>query len=651
MKRMRSDLKDQQAPISSRQNKEEWGPLRFYGSDAVNGADGPWSDASMGSLYTRIGATASIFFKASETDTTQDWVEVASRSALPISLWGAAGDGVTDDTAAFVAAFGVGSTGQSIALQSNAVYKITSDVTVVAGVYVLGNHAKISYQPPSGTTGYCFKVSASNVSFYQLRFDGSSMPTADQLVNFYGIHFNGTALARLANVRVIDCEFDDMEADGAWTAGGTNPSSIGTHAVYAQYCDGVTINNNRMDTLSASAVFITHCTHIRICHNNINDTLWYSINLERDISDAFVFDNTITGTRTRCRYWGASIQTAGNNGAGETIKNVVISKNHCYGKHSYGTVILVSSTAGALCEGNVTDEITSGVTATLVSHVRAQTDAVGDAADTPCTGVVITNNILRAGGVGQRAIYADNYLGSTYATGLTVTNNHCFSPDATHYFQAGVSVHGQAAGYRNITIADNYVEAIPQNESPNAAIGLVATSAAGWVYDVTIRNNVARFIGTADQSWHIGLGIGGYVDRVCLGGNHWKGFKYGARKFTDSGDIVQGLENDIFVDNVTARTLGWTVPTLTVNEPQPSVANGTLFKTANTQATLIANLLGGLQGQRVTIIIADTYTTFDFSGTVMEGNAGVDWPPGVGDHLECVFDGTNWYCECHDNTL
>ncbi len=93
-----------------------------------------------------------------------------------------------------------------------------------------------------------------------------------------------------------------------------------------------------------------------------------------------------------------------------------------------------------------------------------------------------------------------------------------------------------------------------------------------------------------------------------------------------------------------------TVQTFTDADATPSVAAGTVFKTANTGATTITALDGGSNGQFIYILINDANTTIDFTGTNLKGNAGVDWSPTTGDSMECFFISPNWYCRISDNT-
>jgi hypothetical protein len=90
--------------------------------------------------------------------------------------------------------------------------------------------------------------------------------------------------------------------------------------------------------------------------------------------------------------------------------------------------------------------------------------------------------------------------------------------------------------------------------------------------------------------------------------------------------------------------------TFTDQDATPDVSAARNFKTANTAATTITMFDGGTAGQEIVVVIGDALTTIDFTGTNLKGNGGADWSPASGDHLRATFDGTDWYCECFDNT-
>jgi len=93
------------------------------------------------------------------------------------------------------------------------------------------------------------------------------------------------------------------------------------------------------------------------------------------------------------------------------------------------------------------------------------------------------------------------------------------------------------------------------------------------------------------------------------------------------------------------------ISTLTPDSATPSVAAGNIFKTANTVPTTYTNFTNSIEGQTIKVIFGDSNTTVDFTASNLKGNAGVDWSPAIDDHMTCIFDGTNWFCDISDNTV
>jgi len=94
------------------------------------------------------------------------------------------------------------------------------------------------------------------------------------------------------------------------------------------------------------------------------------------------------------------------------------------------------------------------------------------------------------------------------------------------------------------------------------------------------------------------------------------------------------------------------VVTFTSLDATPDVSGGRVFKTANAGATTITDFDLGKEGKTIQVIIGDANTTFDFTASSLRGNAGVDWVPGVDDHMTCVQDDAGvWFCDISDNTV
>jgi hypothetical protein len=577
-----------------------------------------------------------------------------------VLAYGALGDDIGDDTIAINAAIAACAAGDTLWFPPGLTYKVTARINLNKALTVLARGATIDMAFASNdANGQLFFVTASDVHIIGGTVDGSNLSPDAQTVSYYGVMIHATAGNEISKISIMGMKFHDMEAQGAWGAGGTIPNtSYASHAIYCHYANDVMIAFNEFDTIAGAAILIHHCSRMRIIHNDINDTLWYSIDLDRSVDGIYIADNTIAGTRSMCRYWGGSINLAGNNGAGETIRNITIAHNHIRGTHSYGNAIVINSSIGVLCIGNDTKDIVSGTAVLALAHITVQSEYIGGTDNLSCIGVVIADNVLSAGGVQQRGIWAANSDDNitpleTIAKGLIIRGNQFISPDSNHYFITGIVVLGYKSGYQNVVITDNYIEILPQNISLTGAIVLYGVSTTGWVYDVVIKNNIARSIIAAPaENYEYGLHINAYSDRIYLGGNVWKNFTYGARKFSNSGNVVLGIEDDSFPD-CTYTTSGFTIPTFAAGDTTPSIVGGRVFKTANTAESpaLISMLDGGVVGQTVKIIIADAYTDIDFTGTLLRGHGGVNWTDcTTGDHMICTYDGTYWYCDVSDNT-
>jgi len=86
-------------------------------------------------------------------------------------------------------------------------------------------------------------------------------------------------------------------------------------------------------------------------------------------------------------------------------------------------------------------------------------------------------------------------------------------------------------------------------------------------------------------------------------------------------------------------------------DAHPSVeTDQKLYVYDSTNVITVTNFHDGYIGQRITVVFYDDNKTIDFTGASLYGNEGVDWDPEINDHMTCVFDGSNWYCDISDNT-
>ena len=156
---------------------------------------------------------------------------------------------------------------------------------------------------------------------------------------------------------------------------------------------------------------------------------------------------------------------------------------------------------------------------------------------------------------------------------------------------------------------------------------------------LTIDGGVRLNDGTVASS-QSGLKVDANSMRVTYG-DVWNGYT------TPIDDVADGSAKK----HVQMRSpLASALHTIVGSDATPSVALSNLFLTANGSSTTITMFDDGFTGQEITVIVNDTNTTIDFTGTNLLGNVGVDWSPTTGDHMTCVYDGTNWHCRVSDNT-
>jgi len=121
-----------------------------------------------------------------------------------------------------------------------------------------------------------------------------------------------------------------------------------------------------------------------------------------------------------------------------------------------------------------------------------------------------------------------------------------------------------------------------------------------------------------------------------------------------SGEVTE-ITNDMITDERPAfiGVVDSQLWNFSDGDATPSVAKKTFFQTQNTASAGVTITMfdDGVVGQRIWVLIGDDLTTIDFTGTNLKGNGGVDWNPSDGDHMVCIFDGTDWYCNVSDNTL
>ncbi|HAO93425.1 MAG: hypothetical protein A2X93_09165 [Deltaproteobacteria bacterium GWC2_56_8] len=284
---------------------------------------------------------------------------------------------------------------------------------------------------------------------------------------------------------------------------------------------------------------------------------------------------------------------------------------------------------------------------------------------------------------------------NTYGSGAIITTINCIGCQASTHKTHGVLV---GSGAKNVNWWGSYIEAC--QDGANGGIGMIIhnraqlTSVKGAWFS---NNDIALSLGKNDADTSIaGIDRATIEDNIfgnilVTGIQVWGSlYSYGKEilrnKFYKSAsapgttigiDIQDAVQRGLRVEgNEMDTTLTTTISnparidlftkfdttyglssqkrgnfvSFTSLDATPSVASGSLFKTANAGATTITMLDDGVTGQEVLILFNDANTTVDFTGTNLKGNGGTDFTASSGDTMSAVFDGTNWYCAVSNNT-
>ena len=247
-----------------------------------------------------------------------------------------------------------------------------------------------------------------------------------------------------------------------------------------------------------------------------------------------------------------------------------------------------------------------------------------------CTFVAVTNGILfnTAVSVTHAVIFGNHIAADLYGV-YGVNRPHIFITQNYIY-------------KRSDSVSDFvgiYLDSASDNAIIEGNIIYQETGGTGTDSGIVIDSDATIIVGNVINQMEIGISLtsGSVNAQVSLN-----------RIFNMTTAMINAGTSNIFNDN-------WPIQSFTVfvaNDATPSVQNtlSGIFLTANVNATTITMFDDGYIGQGITVFIQDAVTTLDFTGTYLYGNAGVDWSPGSGDWMECVFDGTGWKCAIHDCT-
>jgi hypothetical protein len=515
------------------------------------------------------------------------------RDVLSVLDFGAVADGVTDDQAAINAALTAAGVLGKDCYAPGGTYLCTAKLVVPTNVTFFGEGRKTKIQSaiPLGDVVELVMLAGDHAAIEHMWLSGT------------GQHLNDADGNR-----------------GIWIGSDPDHDTPANGMVAYARIEGVYIDNFRGNGISG------HFTQARILHNHIHQTTDSGMHIEPWCTDNIVFDNDITDTR----YSGIDMNGARN----QIILNRISD-----------------------CGGGTQD---------LNSHCGILMAMANNSY--PLDDNLVTLNVCRNNGGSGIALHGCTGPTITPAKGNVIRGNYCSghtTVQATAHVPSGIAIWGGSfntiEGNNCVANRDNYVitgagivtscqgNIVQTNQSRGATrngylIAHTPRADLGGDFPVqylNINNNMDE--GAAEDGFEFRSSSLTF-DQLVIAKN--RSFNAGVYAFSNvilTSNYDYNWDDNWGTGFGTAFHLGFDVRGMA--GATPDVINGTIFRTANTGATTVTALTGGVVRQEITILVQDDLTTFDFTGTTLKGNSSVDFVARTGDVLRCVYNGTNWYCD------
>ena len=314
-----------------------------------------------------IGETDSSFvsYLPAGVGAQQTTVQAKLRETVSVKDFGAVGDGVTDDTAAIIAAMGTGGRtiymppGTYLSNFGNADYQPNYILNIPSGTHFIGagestvwrNFTDNSGTPVGrdslgaiGTDSGSASVWSEDISFRNIKFYGWSEtnPTVDQ-----GNHL--IFLSSVKRVIIENCYFVAPRGDGIYIAsgfGGGASNERHNYDVVIKNCffDGVNNKNRQgISVIDGTNVLIDGCTFV----NFTDTTMPGSIDFEPDEDYSVIRNATVTNCSFSNGNGNRGLVTV-STGSSENLENVSITNNNFDGNTAIYINTETSITGGAL---------------------------------------------------------------------------------------------------------------------------------------------------------------------------------------------------------------------------------------------------------------------------------------------------------------
>lgn len=457
------------------------GLVRFYGPDGEN--DNLWMDTRQGSrllvrptVLTSTIADGSILDEDIAADADIARTKIAGTALTADSMgvfnvldYGAAGDGVTDDTAhiqaAITAAVAVGGT----VLVPSGTYKITDALTVTGAATITGTGT--IHQVTSGKHG--FNVSASGVTIDGLTLTGCNT-TAVYTYSENAVHaFGPSAAAAISNLTFRDLTISGWGDYGVQLKWVTDYQVVGCTITNVGYAGVSTLSalrgviaDNRIDSIEPG--FVGDCYGIALSRWEVDSLVTDPLSSDAVIRGNIISNISWEGIDTH----GGQRITIANNVLLDCGRAIAI-----VGQDASGQVTTWAAKDVAVT-GNVIDSLhTDGSIEAGITFAGAPGATGSDPAVDYATGV-IANNVIRGHGNQDSGIIGAIQCRNT--KGLVISGNVIEEPSPY-----GVHMHYDNLGF--VVTGNTIVDAWSTDLAQPAAIALRSANNKGLVAGNVLR--------------------------------------------------------------------------------------------------------------------------------------------------------------------
>jgi parallel beta-helix repeat protein len=506
--------------------------------------------------------------------------DVITKSPMAdVRAFGAVGDGVTADQAAFQAANDYLVDGGTVFVPPGT-YLFESTLWLSANVNLLGAGASsvIKCNSMASSGGFSAIISSENCDISRLKLSGVSENVGESIGIYIKYGFNSKVTECLLEgfkfgiiLSGRDITISRNRISGCWSSG-----------VYMYDLDGAVISTN----------IVNSCTY----YDGIKGTPWvFGTTVVRFLKHIIISDN-ITWD---CGRDGIDVAAQ--------MMDIQLVNNISYGNYYKGIDI------------KLTDPVIYGTdTAKLIiinNNICANSDRSQGINADDLEDILVSGNL----------VYDNPEMGirNVYNTGASIVHNY-FAKN-----NPGIRIQGVAgfeAEYVNVVgnvVLSNTNYGIEALQSYNDGNGYVQWA---WLADNMVMNS---------SSFSTSSGIYVFSDNsdVYVENN----LVPDSRVTSGRGIYVNGSGN--VARNNEIADAG--IKTL-AQSSSPAVWGGRVFRTGNLSSRSFSSFTGGRKGQVLTIMINDNNTTFVHGGSSIVLSGSVNWSPSVNDTIALMYDGSKW---------